>query len=75
MFYLVMQSEHGHRLIDFSDRTADLMKQITELLKDEAAGVPVIFNDESLRAAYMVDDFGIVVQENDGYLVQLTDLL
>lgn len=74
MFYLVTQSENGHRLIDFSDHTADLMKQVANLLNDEAAGVPVIFNDQTLRAAYMVDAFGIVVQENDGYLVQLTDL-
>ena len=74
MFYLVTQSEHGHRLVDFSIVTADLMSQITILLHDNAAGTPVIFNDQSLKAAYLHDEFGIIHQEADGYLVELSDL-
>ena len=74
MYYLVTQSENGHRLVDFSDKTLDLMSQITTLLHDNAAGTPVIFNDQSLKAAYLHDDFGIVHQEADGYLVELVDL-
>lgn len=74
MFYLVTQSENGHRLVDFSDTTRDLMSQIGPLLNDNAASTPVIFNDQSLKAAYLHDDFGIIYQEADGYLVELTDL-
>lgn len=74
MYYLVTQSENGHRLVDFSETTRDLMSQITTLLHDNAAGTPVIFNDQALAAAYLHDDFGIVHQEADGYLVELSDL-
>lgn len=74
MFYLVSQSEHGHRLVDFGLTAAELMSQVTTLAHDNAAGTPVIFNDQSLKAAYLHDEFGIVHQEADGYLVDLSDL-
>ncbi|ATW58090.1 hypothetical protein CNR34_00157 [Pseudomonas phage nickie] len=74
MFYLVTQSDRGHRLVDFSLTSADLMSQIETLQNDNAAGTPVIFSDPALKAAYLHDEFGIVAQEADGYLVELSDL-
>lgn len=74
MFYLIVQSQNGHRLVDFSDKTEDLFPQIENLQDENAASVPVIFDDKALRAAYLVDGFGIVAQESDGYLVLLDDL-
>lgn len=74
MFYLITQSQNGHRLVDFSDRTEDLLPQVSNLANDNAASLPVIYDEKAMRAAYLVDGFGIIAQENDGYLVLLDDL-
>lgn len=74
MFYLVSQSQNGHRLVDFSDTAEALTSQIPSLVKDNPAATPVVYHEKALRGIYLVDGFGIVSQENDGYLVQLDDL-
>lgn len=74
MFYLVTQSQNGHRLVDFSDKMDELLPQIDPLLSQNAAALPVIYDEKAMRAAFLVDGFGIIAQEGDGYLVSLDDL-
>lgn len=75
MFYLLLQTENGHRLIDYSDKAEDLTPQIKNLLKDHANSTPVVMNDKVLARTYLVDKFGIPVQEQDGFLKQIEDLV
>jgi hypothetical protein len=74
MFYLVTESQKGYKLIGLSDRQLDLTAQIPALLDKNPASSPVVYDDKALRAGFLVDGFGIVAQEGDGYLVPLDDL-
>ena len=74
MFYLVMQCEKGPRLVDFSDTANDLLRRVPVLLNENAASVPVVYDDKAMRAAFLVDGFGIVALEDGNYLVSLDDL-
>lgn len=75
MHYLIAQHENGHRLVDFSQDPRDLLPQIRSLTNDNADSLPVVLSDVVLKSAYLVDAFGIVVQEADGYLVPVEPLV
>lgn len=70
MFYLVAQTEDGHRLVDYEKGIRPLIPVMSDLLKENPAATYVIFNDKTLRAGFLVDGFGIPAQE-DGLLVPL----
>ena len=74
MFYLVMQSEVGPRLIACSDHSKDLFERIPKLLNENAASMPVVMDDKAMRAAILVDGFGIVAIESGDHLVPLEEL-
>lgn len=75
MHYLITQHESGHRLVDFSEDPRDLLPQILSLTNDNADSLPVVLNDAVLKSAYMVDAFGIIIQEADGFLVPVAELI
>lgn len=75
MFYLVLQSENGHRLVDYSDKAEDLTPQIKTLIRNHENSTPVVMTDKVLSRTYLVDKFGIPVQEQDGFLKQIEDLV
>lgn len=74
MFYLISQTAGGTRLIDFSEKADALIPQIEVIAKDNPESTPAVLNDMVMKSGFMVDGFGIPVQEADGYLVALTDL-
>lgn len=75
MHYLIAQHESGHRLVDFSEDPRDLLPQIVSLTQDNADALPVVLSDLVMKSAYLVDGFGIVTQEADGYLVPVDPLV
>lgn len=74
MFYLVMQCAKGPRLIDVSDTANDLIQKVPKYLNENAASEPVVYDEKAMRAAFLVDGFGIVALENEDYLISLDDL-
>ncbi|MEG0063106.1 MAG: hypothetical protein RR740_00735 [Pseudomonas sp.] len=75
MFYLVLQSVDGHRLVDYSDKAEDLTPQIKSLIKDHENSTPVVMTDKVLSRTYLVDKFGIPAQGLNGLLTEIEDLV
>lgn len=74
MFYLVVQSEKGHKLVDFSDHAKDILPRIPELLEENPASMPYVMDDKAMRAGFLVDGFGIVALDSGDMLVPLSEL-
>lgn len=72
MFYLVNQTPGGAKLIDYSDHSATLIPQIESLAKENPDSTPAVLNDEVMKSGFLLDNFGIPVQDYAGYLVPLT---
>lgn len=74
MFYLVTQCEVGLKLVGCSDHMKDLTQRIPELLNENAASMPVVMDDKAMRAAFLVDGYGIVALDSGDLLVPLNEL-
>lgn len=73
MFYLVTQAQEGYKLVDLAMKVGDLTPRIQSLLNENAAAFPAIYDEKAMRAAFLVDGFGVVAEEA-GFLISLDDL-
>lgn len=74
MYYLTHLDEQGHKLIDFGNNYEPLAAQVSDRKNKNAACKAFIFNDKALRAAFLVDGFGIAQLDEGNYLIPLADL-
>lgn len=74
MFYLVVETKKGFKLVDYSDQQSYLFARLADVQNENPASQPVIMDEKALRAGFLVDGLGTVALDDGMFLVPLSEL-